>query len=640
MAFEPSGIAAGGVDSGEVRDARDFPVSPGFAEQTRLFRPADELPVELRALRQLVNPVFLRWAAARAETLGISPDLVVARSRVVESDAMLQAHAAELGVEIDWLEDDTAAGLDAGHVLSTGVLPAGSHADDLRPTIALLGGNPATVYKFARGREKNFRITTAQRLRAFVERSAKEALAQDAALGLKTRSPEFSALSDRRTKPRILFLLALFAAALAFYFEPGTSRLAVEILLAIVFLSWAGLRLFACLVRGKNFEARDVSDAELPLYTILVPLSREASVVSDLVAALSAINYPREKLDIKLILEPGDEDTAQALRGIALDPCFEIFVAPNIEPKTKPKALRAALPFARGEYLVIYDAEDRPHPDQLRAAFDCFRNSDRKLACVQAKLSIDNEKQTFFAAHFRAEYAGLFDVLLPALHKLGLPIPLGGTSNHFRTSVLREVGAWDPHNVTEDADLGVRLARFGYETGVVDSTTFEEAPEALRGWLPQRTRWMKGWLQTYIVHMRHPVRLLKDLKWHGFAAFQILIGGSVLAALAHPVFVVLLLTDAFLGSLVAPTGSFTQTTQKALWIFTLLSGYFSSGLLAFAGMRRRFSAASIGVVLTIPVYWLFLSAAAWRALWKLITAPYHWEKTAHGVAQRSAPDTP
>jgi cellulose synthase/poly-beta-1,6-N-acetylglucosamine synthase-like glycosyltransferase len=196
------------------------------------------------------------------------------------------------------------------------------------------------------------------------------------------------------------------------------------------------------------------------------------------------------------------------------------------------------------------------------------------------------------------------------------------------------VGLWDPHNVTEDADLGVRLARFGYTTGVVDSTTWEEAPSRLGAWLPQRTRWFKGWMQTYLVHMRDPLLLLRQLGWRGFVAFQLLIGGSVLAALVHPVFALLLVSDAALGSLLVPADSFAQWADKSLIFVTLMSGYIASGVLALVGMRRRGLLSSAWVLLFIPIYWLLLSAAAWRAAWKLFTAPHQWEKTAHGVVRR------
>lgn len=644
MAFEPSDKSAGNIGAGDGRKVPEPSTSPlarphaGFAEQGALFRTVPDLPAELRALQGYADPAMLRFAAVRAEQLGVGADLIVARSGTVGSDTMLEAYAADLGVEIDRLDDIAAdVEFDPAEVLSRGVLPAQTRKGQICPTVALAGGNAGKLYEWvARSGESagQFRITSEERLRAFVERAAAAALARQAAFGLREASPVFSAATTYFAHSRAVLLTALLAAATALYLWPGPARLVLEVILAAIFLSWASLRAYACLLPEETAQHNTAGERDLPFYTVLIPLYREASVVPDLVRAISALNYPREKLDVKLILEPDDTDTIAAVQAIQLDPCFEIIHASLLGPRTKPKALRAAMPFVRGEYLVIYDAEDRPHPDQLRDAYAQFLSGDRRLACVQAKLAIDNADPAFLADHFRAEYSGLFDVLLPALARLRLPLPLGGTSNHFRTSALREAGAWDPHNVTEDADLGVRLARFGYATGVVDSTTREEAPARLGAWLPQRTRWMKGWLQTYIVHMRDPLLLLRQLGWRGFVAFQLLIGGSVLAALVHPIFAALLIADIWIGSLVFPAGSFAQSVQQSLVLATLASGYIASGSLAYIGMRRRGTPPTAWVLFTIPVYWLLLSAAAWRAVWKLITAPHQWEKTAHGDVKR------
>jgi len=640
LALKPSGGSVGNTGAGEDSDARDaslpLPARSGFAERPALFRNVTDLPPELRPLRGHLDPAFLRWAAARAESLGIDCDVLVMRSGQIDADSLLAIYAAYLGVEIDWLEDAATSPLDVHQILSQGELPAGSRKDQDRPVLALFDGRTRAVCERVAEEGEKFRITTAARLRAFAERSAKEDLAQDAALGLKTREPALSAATVASPKHRLGLLAALATIAVSLYAAPGPTRFVFEIFLAVLFLTWAGLRLFACVSRQEDREKSPVSDRDLPVYTILIPLYREARIVPDLVAAISALNYPREKLDVKLILERDDAATIEAVSKILLDPCFEIVFAPELVPRTKPKALRAAMPFARGEFVVIYDAEDRPEPDQLRDAVARFREGGDKLACVQAKLAVDNLYPSFLSDHFRAEYAGLCDVLLPALARLGLPIPLGGTSNHFRASILREIGAWDPHNVTEDADLGVRLARFGYSTGVVGSTTWEEAPARLGAWLPQRTRWMKGWLQTYIVHMRDPLLLLRQLGWRGFLCFQLLIGGSVLAALIHPVFAVLLVADSAWGPLLALAETPAQCTHKALVFTTLMSGYIASGLLAFTGMKRRGWLTSAWVLLLLPVYWLLLSAAAWRAVWKLATAPHQWEKTAHGVVRRSS----
>ena len=283
-------------------------------------------------------------------------------------------------------------------------------------------------------------------------------------------------------------------------------------MLCIVFLASAALRVSSALIgRDPPTDAARVSDDRLPIYTIICALYREAPVVEDLVAYIRALDYPREKLDVKFVIEPDDDETSDALAGLDLGHPFEIITAPEVGPRTKPKALNVALPFARGSFTVIFDAEDRPEPNQLRQVFDAFMAGGDRLACVQARLTIDNTADGWLARMFTAEYAGQFDAFLPGLAALGLPIPLGGSSNHFRTSVLRQLGGWDPYNVTEDADLGIRLCRFGYRTAVVASSTYEEAPAYIRPWLKQRTRWFKGWMQTWLVHMRRPRQLLRDL---------------------------------------------------------------------------------------------------------------------------------
>jgi cellulose synthase/poly-beta-1,6-N-acetylglucosamine synthase-like glycosyltransferase len=232
---------------------------------------------------------------------------------------------------------------------------------------------------------------------------------------------------------------------------------------------------------------------------------------------------------------------------------------------------------------------------------------------------------------FTAEYAGLFDVFLPGLSAWRLPLPLGGSSNHFRTAVLRRIGAWDPFNVTEDADLGMRLARFGYRTAVIPSTTYEEAPAHYRAWLRQRTRWFKGWIQTWLVHMRSPRRLLRELGWHGFLVFQLLVGGTVVAALVHSLFAAQLLANVA----AARFGGVPLSPDIGIQAATLVAGYLISAALGLIGLKRRRLLNCAWALLLMPVHWLLLSVAAWRALFQLARDPYRWEKTEHGLARTS-----
>jgi cellulose synthase/poly-beta-1,6-N-acetylglucosamine synthase-like glycosyltransferase len=235
---------------------------------------------------------------------------------------------------------------------------------------------------------------------------------------------------------------------------------------------------------------------------------------------------------------------------------------------------------------------------------------------------------------FTAEYAGQFDVFLGGLCALGLPLPLGGSSNHFATAALRDAGAWDAWNVTEDADLGLRLARLGYRTAMIGSTTYEEAPAQLIPWLRQRTRWFKGWMQTWSVHMRQPLTLWHELGARGFLGFQFTVGGNVLAALVHPLFLFASIIAAIAGSPLWETDDGTAVLA-ALYGLSLLTGYVSSGVLGAIGLSRRGLSHHGWVLLTMPLHWLLLSLAAWRALYQVLAAPYVWEKTEHGLAKHS-----
>src|SRR6201996_7657145 len=257
-------------------------------------------------------------------------------------------------------------------------------------------------------------------------------------------------------------------------------------------------------------EARALKTEDLPVFSVLVPMFREAAMLPRLAQSLRELDYPLGKLDIKIVLEAGDTETIEAARSLGLEGVFEIIIVPKSEPQTKPKACNFALRFARGEYLVVYDAEDRPEPDQLRKVVATFRRSSPDTVCLQCRLNYYNANENWLTRMFTLDYALWFDQVLPGLERLGMPIPLGGTSNHFRIDVLRELHAWDPFHVTEDADLGIRIGQMGYRVGVVDSTTFEEASCQAGQWLRQRSRWIKGYMQTLLVHTRRPMQLLRN----------------------------------------------------------------------------------------------------------------------------------
>jgi glycosyltransferase XagB len=410
--------------------------------------------------------------------------------------------------------------------------------------------------------------------------------------------------------------------------------LPIATLIALLLLGWSYLRIAACTMNGTQEDRPLTDDRLLPRYSLIVPLYREARIVGQLVAALDALDYPREKLQVLLVIEPDDAETAAALARHANLPGFDVIVAPDMGPRTKPKALNAALAFATGQIIGVYDAEDVPDPLQLRKVCNVLRGArGEKVGCVQARLAIDNMADSWITRQFAADYAGHFDVVLPMLGRLEVPVPLGGTSNHFRREVLERMGAWDPYNVTEDADLGVRLAREGWRTAVIASATDEEAPRRERAWLLQRTRWYKGWMQTLLVHGRHPVRLAREAGWGGALALLMLLGGGVTAALMHPFFALALLVSFLMDH--RPIEGSAGAMLQGLGIAVLVLGSASAFMTTLVGMKRRGLPGLWRVAPLIPAYWLMMSLAAWRALYQLLVAPTRWEKTAHGFARTS-----
>lgn len=464
------------------------------------------------------------------------------------------------------------------------------------------------------------------------------ALARDSAEALSQKRPRFSAAFGLHSWQSAFLILASGLFAGAALFTPREAAALYSAALSLMFLLTISMRIaaaaHACLrhTRGPGPPQLRPLMSELPDYTVMVALFREARVLPDLVEALKALNYPPAKLDIKLVLEEVDAETVAAARALRLPPHFEILVVPDGAPRTKPRALNYALQFARGDFLVIYDAEDRPEPDQLMKAAAHFRQADPQVVCLQARLTFDNASENWLSKQFTIEYASLFAGILPMLDAARLPMPLGGTSNHFRIKALRQVGAWDAHNVTEDADLGIRLYRCGYRAEVLDAVTYEEACCQVWSWLKQRTRWLKGWIQTYGVHMRQPVRLARELGWKGFLAFQGHFAGVIIAALVHPLSYLLIAHDAAAGILFAEAESLLGRHLLLLALFNFAAGYASSLALGYIVLQKKRVRRLIPELIFIPLYWLLISAACYRAVYQLIKAPHYWEKTEHGVS--------
>lgn len=354
---------------------------------------------------------------------------------------------------------------------------------------------------------RRIRITAPSALRQAIIARSREVLSRLALTSLYEKYPHYSAryvLSSHQA-----FALGLFAIIVptATLLSPRGAWTSLHIFLSIFFFVCAALRAAAALWRPPTRTRLPAITAsrDLPVYSVLVALYKEVDVVPQLLVGLSQLRWPASKLEIKLICEEDDPETISAIKAHPLGSRVEVVIVPNTLPRTKPKALSYALPLTSGEFIVLYDAEDRPHPMQLLEAWERFRHSGPDLACLQAPLHISNRAAGVIPNMFGVEYAALFRRLLPWLSENRFMFPLGGTSNHFRREALEEVGGWDPYNVTEDADLGLRLARFGYRAETISSPTLEDGPEDFRSWRLQRMRWFKGW-------MRLPVKLDNILK--------------------------------------------------------------------------------------------------------------------------------
>jgi cellulose synthase/poly-beta-1,6-N-acetylglucosamine synthase-like glycosyltransferase len=457
---------------------------------------------------------------------------------------------------------------------------------------------------------------------------------------LRSLAPELSAqatVTTRQARALIVAGLAVVALLAIAPLETATGLVAIVTLLysaAFIYrlrLFWGSVNA-APMLRISDEEARSIPDGDLPVYTILVPAYREPEVIARVLAEIDRLEYPKERLDVKLLLEEEDGETWAAARAAKPGRHVEIIRVPQVGPQTKPKACNVGLARARGRYVTIYDAEDRPEPLQLRRAVLAFRRVRGDVACLQAKLTYYNGDQNLLTRWFAGEYAMWFNQLLPGLVSRHAPVPLGGTSNHFRRHLLVKLGGWDPFNVTEDADLGVRLARRGYRTEVLDSDTFEEANSDFINWEKQRSRWYKGYIQTWLVHMRHPVQLFRELGPRGFLGFNLFVGGTPLLALLNPVFWGMTL----LWFLAAPA---FVAALFPWWLYYAASVCLIAGNATFlytsiVSARLTGRPELVLAALVVPAYWVMMSIAAVKALLQLLTSPSFWEKTMHGLDRR------
>ena len=443
-------------------------------------------------------------------------------------------------------------------------------------------------------------------------------------------------------KIALIIIASVFIVSL--FVDPKITIIAfISIITAVYFIDFV----FATIITHTSLRTRaeitidtdeiaKVTDVQLPTYTILCPLYNEWEVLPQFVKAIERIEWPHEKLEVLLLLEEDDQRTLVEARKLALPSYFTIVIVPNSYPKTKPKACNYGLTLAHGEYVVIYDAEDIPDTLQLKKSYLGFKKVSGDVFCLQAKLNYYNPNDNILTRLFTAEYALWFEMILPGLQMMDAVIPLGGTSNHFRTEDLRKLHGWDAFNVTEDCDLGVRIFKMGYRTAILDSVTLEEANGDLKNWLRQRSRWIKGYLQTYFVHMRTPLTFFKERKWK-MLYFQLTVGGKILFSIINPLLWIITISyfvfNAFVGDIIE---SLFPAPVFYVAAITLVFGNFIYLYDYMIGSAKRERWEIIKYILVIPFYWILISVGTIIAIKQFIVKPHYWEKTNHGLSKNSS----
>ncbi|BBU60342.1 hypothetical protein MSC49_02770 [Methylosinus sp. C49] len=602
------------------------------APETPALGAGRPLPPEIAFLAAHGAPlVMLQYGATIARRQGVKADAALIAEGLIPEERFYRILAAELRVPYldapPALEPSESLEQDAAR----GYARLAEEPRGMRWLFAPRGDDIARLVGVTRSSAGRplFAITRPSHFEEALRRSSARRLAEAAAYSVERVAPELAARRALGGRAPIAFALGNLILLAAWLSPAGSLSRAAAALLALLFLANIGLRLYFCAIRkAARGAAPALEERDLPLYSIIVALYDEAGVVPQLTEALDAIDYPRAKLDVKFVVESDDAATAAALRAAHLRPGWEIIVAPPGAPRTKPRALNVATPFLRGSLVAVFDAEDLPDRGQLRDAAALFAAADENLACLQASLFIHNHRRSWMTAMFCIDYAVLFDVIDRGASAAGLPFFLGGSSNHFRLSALRAVGAWDAFNVTEDADLGLRLARRGYRVRTFASRTQEQAPTRFAALVAQRSRWMKGWMQTALVHCRDPSAYFADLGAARGAVVLALLAGGFIAPLHGPIFLFFLVHDAGFGALLAPK---TLVDGLASGLFCLIA---AGGLSASVWPR----AVAMGeadilwlwpALLRWPLWSLMLSLASWRALRELCVRPFYWDKTEH-----------
>ena len=602
------------VEAG-LLSAKDLDRALEIQRKTR--EPLGRILVALGLLRRydLYQALSSLWELPFVDLLKQPPDESLVRQFPLE--AMIQERFVPLVQTEEGVE------------VATGLRPSGALEELVRRTLG-----PVHV---------SFRVTTEWDIDHTLRRIFREELLDGATYGLYFHSPEESAFTVFTRTQFFLMAAGLIGLVAGLYLSPYATLIVLNLLINLAFAASIWFKFFmsfagAAAEAWEPVTAEEVAalkDDELPHYTILVPAYREDRVVELLLQNLARLDYPPEKIEILLLLEEDDGKTVETAKAARPPGNVYIVVVPNQIPKTKPKACNVGLFFARGDYLVIYDAEDRPEPDQLKKAIVAFRKGPPNLVCVQAALNYFNARDNFLSRMFTLEYSFWFDYMLPGLDRLGLPIPLGGTSNHFRTDILRELRGWDPFNVTEDADLGVRASARGYCVGVINSTTYEEANTRTGNWIRQRSRWIKGYMQTSLVNLRAPGRLVRRLGWRRALGFLLLVAGTPLTFLA-----LLPMWGLYAVWLVTLTRAFDFLFPPVTLYVSLFNLLLGNGIAVYLSMLAVFKRKHYNLILWSllnPFYWVLHSLAAWKALGQLFTHPFFWEKTVHGLSKELAP---
>jgi cellulose synthase/poly-beta-1,6-N-acetylglucosamine synthase-like glycosyltransferase len=498
----------------------------------------------------------------------------------------------------------------------------------------VVAGERAKAYAKEQGLEVTG-ITNERTVLRELQRGQENELAQNALWGLKTRFPAHSAAQPFTAQQALWLIFAVAFVAFALMWDREPSLVAGFTVMLGLFALMGAFHIW-CILPTQLPPAppsKDIPDAELPVYSVLVPLFREGRIIERTVAMLKGLDYPAAKLDIKLILEAEDEALQKTLDDMRLPAHMEVIVVPRLMPQTKSRALSYVLPFARGELITVYDAEDIPAADQLRRIAGAFALAPKTVACLQTQLGYYNRDENWLTRHVAIEYAFEFKLLFPRLAKLGAPILFAGAGGHYRTAPLRHVGGFDPHNVSRDSGLSLRLARFGFRTAMFPSSTREEATVRLRDWMAQRIRWIRGAVQTTLVNTRSPFRMSRELGTRSFCLTQIVTSLSLIATLTHPLFLLWVVSSFALALFDLPEPGQLWLFLQGLYVIVAVFAFLAAMASAIRTTLFLGRGAWIPTILTLPLYWLLISIATWVAVLQYFWGATHWAKTPHGLSR-------